>query len=102
MKHRTIAAAVSLALAGALLAGQYRAANLDEVYQRALRNDPQIREAEATRMANLEGKPEALSALLPQLNANGSYVRDEASSKTPEIFSNPSVGNPNAVATPNF
>ena len=102
MKHRTIAAAVSLALTGALLAGHSRAANLDEVYQRALRNDPQIREAEATRMANLEGKPEALSALLPQLNANGSYVRDEASSKTPEIFSNPSVGNPNAVATPNF
>jgi len=95
---------VGLALAGALLglSNTSRAANLDEVYQRALRNDPQIREAEATRMANLEGKPEALSALLPQLNANGSYVRDEASSKTPEIFSNPSVGNPNAVATPNF
>jgi outer membrane protein len=104
MKHRSIATAVGLALAGALLglSNASRAANLDEVYQRALSNDPQIREAEANRMASLEGKPEALSALLPQLNANGSYVRDEASSKTPEIFSNPSVGNPNAVATPNF
>jgi outer membrane protein len=103
MEHRSTAAAVSLVLAGGFLwLPAARAANLDEVYQRALRNDPQIREAEANRMASLEGKPEALSALLPQLNANGSYVRDEASSKTPEIFANPSVGNPNAVATPNF
>jgi outer membrane protein len=100
MKH--FAAPVALGLAVLCSPGDARAANLDEVYQRAVRNDPQIREAEANKMANLEGKPEALSALLPQLNANGSYIRDEASSKTPEIFSNPSVGNPNAVATPNF
>ena len=103
MKHRRPIAAVAAALAaGFCIADTSRAANLDEVYQRALRNDPQIREAEATRQADLEGKPEALANLLPQLNANGSYVRDEASSKTPEIFSNPTIQNPTAVATPNF
>jgi len=47
------------------------AADLMAVYQRALQNDPQLREAEATRLAALEAKPQALSALLPQLTGNG-------------------------------
>ena len=41
------------------------------VYQRALQNDPQIREADANRLASRESKPQALAALLPQINANG-------------------------------
>jgi len=49
------------------------AANLLEVYQQALQNDPQIREAEANRLASRESKPQALAALLPQLDASGSY-----------------------------
>jgi len=54
------------------------AANLIEVYQRALQNDPQIREAEANRLASRESKPQALAALLPQLSATGSYERVDA------------------------
>ena len=46
------------------------AADLLAVYQRALQNDPQLREAEANRLAALEAKPQALSALLPQVNAS--------------------------------
>jgi len=46
------------------------AADLVAVYQRALQNDPQLREAEANRLAALESKPQALSALLPQLNGS--------------------------------
>ena len=46
------------------------AADLLAVYQRALQNDPQLREAEANRLAALEAKPQALSALLPQGNAS--------------------------------
>src|SRR6187200_1006588 len=49
------------------------AADLVEVYERALQNDPQIREADANRLASRESKPQALAALLPQLNATGSY-----------------------------
>jgi outer membrane protein TolC len=49
------------------------AANLIEVYQQALQNDPQIREAEANRLASRESKPQALAALLPQVNATGAY-----------------------------
>ncbi len=55
------------------------AADLLAVYQRALQNDPQLREAEATRLAALEAKPQALSALLPQLQGTGAVTREKAS-----------------------
>lgn len=51
------------------------AADLLQVYQLALQNDPQIREADANRLASRESKPQALAALLPQFNASGSYSR---------------------------
>jgi outer membrane protein len=54
------------------------AADLVEVYQRAVQNDPQIREAEANRLASRESKPQALAALLPQIGASGSYQRSES------------------------
>jgi outer membrane protein len=53
------------------------AADLLAVYQRALQNDPQLREAEATRLAALEAKPQALSALLPQLSGSGIVTREK-------------------------
>src|SRR5271169_5528855 len=55
------------------------AADLLAVYQRALQNDPQLREAEATRLATLEAKPQALSALLPQLSGGGIVTREHDS-----------------------
>ena len=61
------------------------AANLVEVYQRALQNDPQLREAEATRLAALEAKPQAVSALLPQLSATGSWTRDRESGQQEQV-----------------
>jgi outer membrane protein len=48
-------------------------ADLVTVYQRALQNDPQIREADANRLASRESKPQALAALLPQLEASGTF-----------------------------
>ncbi len=56
-----------------LFAGVLQAADLLSVYERALQNDPLIREADANRLASRESKPQALAALLPQLNASGSY-----------------------------
>src|ERR1700722_12805636 len=53
------------------------AADLLAVYQRALQNDPQLREAEANRLAALEAKPQALSALLPQLSGSGVVTREK-------------------------
>jgi outer membrane protein len=45
-------------------------ADLLSVYDQALENDPQIREADATRRANREAKPQALANLLPGLSAS--------------------------------
>lgn len=58
--------------------------DLVAVYQRALQNDPQLKEAEANRLAALEAKPQAVAALLPQLSAAGavSKERDTGSSNT--------------------
>ncbi len=71
---------VSLFTAAALLLPVLSwATDLNEIYQRALRNDPVLREAEANRMAARETHPQALGALLPQVNANGSYTHDEIS-----------------------
>jgi outer membrane protein len=59
--------------------GPVMAADLMAVYQRALQNDPQLREAENTRLATLEAKPQALAALLPQLTGNGLISRERDS-----------------------
>ena len=66
------------------------AADLLAVYQRAIQNDPQLREAEAIRLAALEAKPQALSALLPQLSGSGtiSRERDTGSTNTTQPVTN--------------
>jgi len=83
-----------------LIAAAAPAADLLAVYQRALQNDPQLREAEANRLATLESKPQALAALLPQLAANGTYTheRDNGSSNTTEPITN-SAGGPVQLAS---
>ncbi|HEX2493498.1 MAG TPA: TolC family outer membrane protein [Steroidobacter sp.] len=53
-------------------------ADLVQIYDRALQNDPQIREADANRLATRESKPQALAALLPQVNAGGSIGRSQS------------------------
>ncbi len=56
-----------------------QAASLLEIYQQALQSDPQIHEAEARRLAALEARPQARSAYLPQINADGGYDISERS-----------------------
>src|SRR5579859_8130223 len=67
------------------------AADLLAVYQRALQNDPQLREAEATRLAVLEAKPQALAALLPLISGSGLVTRehDSGSSNITQPLSSP-------------
>jgi outer membrane protein len=69
-RHRIRTLLLAVSLAAAPLAG---AADLSSIYQQALKNDPLIREAEANRLAARESKPQALSALLPQVTAGGRY-----------------------------
>ncbi len=70
MKHAIVAAWVSLALAGVA-----QARDLVQVYDDAVQFDPQIHAANATRMAARENSPQALAALLPQVNGNSAISR---------------------------
>ena len=49
------------------------------VFEDALHNDPVIRQADANRLAARESKPQALAALLPQLNGTAGITRDHSS-----------------------
>lgn len=73
--NKTMRHAISLGLGLSLMAPFAHGANLIEVYQRALQSDPQIREAEALRLATLESKPQALAGLLPQVTATGARTQ---------------------------
>ena len=66
----------------------HAADTLLDIYQLALRNDPQLREAEANRLATLESKPQALGLLLPQVDANAGY--DDTKSMTSAVRSSSS------------
>jgi outer membrane protein len=59
---------LAIALGACLAVPAAAQESLTDVYQRALVNDPAIREAEATFFANSEVKPQARSTLLPTLN----------------------------------
>jgi len=62
-----------------MTAGTAGAKDLVGVYEDALHNDPQIRAADANRLAQRESRPQALAALLPQISGSGSYGRDHVS-----------------------
>ncbi len=85
---------IGIVLALYLVTAAAPAADLLAVYQRALQNDPQLREAEATRLAVLEAKPQALSALLPHLSGNGqiSRERDTGSINQTQVLALPPCG----------
>jgi len=63
--------------AAALSFGGYTAsaANLAEVYDLALRNDPVLKAAAAARSAALEAKPQSRALLLPELTFSANYDR---------------------------
>jgi outer membrane protein len=65
---------LSAALCISLLASSaVLAEDLMEIYTKAQRNDPAIREAEANMLANLERKPQALANLLPQVDLSAGW-----------------------------
>jgi outer membrane protein len=70
---------VSLLVIAAVATTSVEAETLMEIYQRALQNDPLIRQAEALYLANLETKPQARSAILPfvSLSAGAATAHSE-------------------------
>ncbi len=78
------AVVLSLGLLMATPAAQ--AEDLLTVFERAVANDPQIREADALRRASLESKPQALAALLPQLSGAASRQKDDTDGSSTSQF----------------
>jgi len=79
MKKTYTAAFLSLAL---LFSGSAQAETLLDIYDKAKRNDPAIREAEANMLAQMEAKPQALSRWLPQVDFSAGIDRNEADGQT--------------------
>ncbi len=88
MKKIWILLGFLVAIISAPIAG---ADDLLKIYQQALRSDPSLREAEANRLATLENKPQAISALLPQLSAGAGYGYGDSdgTSVFPQSIQNP-------------
>jgi len=83
----------SLLLAGlACAAPPALGTDLAEVYQRALQNDPIIREAEANRLATMESKPQARAVLLPQLEASAGYDKTDRDQQSRSLITDPDTG----------
>jgi len=55
-----------------------QADSLMEIYQRAVINDPAIREAEANMYATMETRPQARADLLPQLDFNSNWNKTKS------------------------
>src|SRR5579862_1390287 len=68
--------APTLALALLGFSAAAHAKDLVSVFEDAVHNDPVIRQADANRLAAREARPQALSALLPQVNGSAGVTRD--------------------------
>lgn len=64
---------VALLLASTLATAHASGADLMDIYRLALDNDPQLLEAEATRRAAEENRPQAIAGLLPTVNLQGQW-----------------------------
>jgi len=89
--------AATLALLWLAFSASTPAKDLIGVFEDALQNDPVIRQADANRLAAREARPQALAALLPQLNGTAGATRDHQSGIQTQLFSVPSPTNPNVT-----
>lgn len=64
-----------------------QAETLVDIYELALINDPTLQAAEATYKAGSEIKAQAISQLMPQLNASASYSDSDIDSQSRRFFS---------------
>jgi len=71
--------------AASVLACHAQAANLMQIYQEALANDPEFASARAAQLAGEERAPQGRAGLLPAIGVNGSYGRTEANANVPSV-----------------
>jgi outer membrane protein len=93
--HMTRAAALTVCLLA--LSGVASAKDLKGVFEDAVKNDPVIRGANANRLAAREARPQAWSAVLPQINGTASIIWDHNSGYQDQVSE---VGNPNDPTAP--
>jgi outer membrane protein len=87
MNRRLACVFVALALTSAAAAR-----DLVGVYEDALKSDPQIRQADANRLASREARPQAWAALLPQIS--GDLTRSQDKSDGSQGNTDPITGAP--------
>jgi len=80
--------------------GAASAKDLVGVYEDALKNDPQIRQADANRLASREARPQAWSALLPQLQGTLSRTQDKQDGSEAQALVGSSTGTPTQPVQP--
>jgi outer membrane protein len=80
-------ATLACLLAG--FAGPAAPKDLIGVFEDALKNDPVIRQADANRLAAREARPQAIAALLPQLNGTATATRDHNAGIQPVFGTGP-------------
>ncbi|MBV8804292.1 MAG: TolC family protein, partial [Sinobacteraceae bacterium] len=78
----------------ALVSSAATAKDFVGVYEDALKSDPQIHQAEANRRASREARPQAWSALLPQVNGTLSRTQDRQDGTEPSQNIGTSSGTP--------
>jgi len=82
-------------VSASLLSGPVFAESLMDIYQRAVQNDPTIRQAEANYLGTLETRPQAMSYLLPTLGFSAG--RSSQNQKDPNPATNFVTGEPSAT-----
>jgi outer membrane protein len=75
--------------------GAANAKDLAGVFEDAVHNDPVIRQADANRLAAREARPQAISALLPQINGSASATRDHNAGVQDQVEELTNPTNPN-------
>jgi outer membrane protein len=91
--------ASTLALVLLAFSGGATPKDLVGVFEDALHNDPVIRQADANRLAAREARPQALAAVLPQLNGTAGVTGDHNSGEQPIFGTNPN-GTPLVISAP--
>src|SRR5690242_1582439 len=90
------AATATAALAAFVFSAVAESKDLAGVFEDAVHNDPVIRQADANRLAAREARPQAWSALLPQVNATAGVTREHSSGVQDQITPIPVQGKPGA------
>jgi outer membrane protein len=80
--------------------GAASAKDLVGVYEDALKSDPQIRQADANRLASREARPQAWSQLLPQISGTLSRTQDRQDGSEAEGAIGSGAGTPTGPIAP--